>query len=674
MNFLTLKIDGVCRVILFLLLALPAYTKAQQALPSLIPLPQSLQWTKDAFPLNRCEAIFINDEQLQNEVGSWLKMIGIDLPVKYGTGPGDGHFIQVSIGEISSPSGQKEAYHLAVKNNIVTLTANTQHGIFNGLQTLYQLAGAGKVIPGCDIKDYPAYGWRGYMVDVGRNYQSPEQLKQQIDIMSRYKLNVFHFHLTEDVAWRLQVKGYPQLTSPESMLRDKGKFYTVEQIEDLIRYCRERFITFVPEIDMPGHSAAFTRAMGTDMQSDSGLSIVKDILREVCTTYDVPFIHIGADEVEIKNKQFLPEVTRLIQSCGRQVIGWAPGGNYNDSTIRQLWKEEGKEDTRKDFVKYIDSRFLYLSDMDPQNCVVSIFGRQLGERTQGDSNLLGAEICLWDDRRVEQERDHLIMNAVYPGILAFGERSWRGGGYPEVAYYIGPDSSARAKDFAAFEKRLIDHKKTYFTRLPFPYVRQTQLRWKLFGPFNNNGNLNASYWPEKAEVSLEDSAAAIHATGGTIWLWQTYAPQVQAWLPSPRINTTWYAFTRFWSDADTTIALWIEFKNLSRSGADATPPAGQWDYKKSKIWINRQLIPPPKWKYPGRPAGKLEEPLVDEGYYYRPPHKVNVRKGWNQLLVKLPLDTFDLEDWQQPAKWMFTVIPVHKGQGVNWYANDVDFY
>src|SRR3546814_5108122 len=86
----------------------------------------------------------------------------------------------------------------------------------------------------------------------------------------------------------------------------------------------------------------------------------------------------------------------------------------------------------------------------------------------------------------------------------------------------------------------------------------------------------------------------------------------------------------------------------------------------SDVCSSDLLISPPEWKFPGRPPGLLEEPMVDEGYYYRPPATVRVRKGWNQLLVKLPLGLFNYDDWQRPPKWMFTVVPVRKGTGLNW--------
>ena len=645
------------------------------ALPALIPQPQSITWSDDVFDFRKSTTIAFEPELLESEalrLQTTLRERGYNLHIS-GEGDPEKPGIKLRLDTVEAPFLPEEAYLLDVTDEQISLTANTPHGIFNGLQTLTQLITGQPSVRGCHILDFPAYSWRGYMVDAGRNYQSVDLLKQQIDRMARYKLNVFHFHLTEDVAWRLQINGYPQLTDSAHMTRNKGMFYTIDQMKELIAYCKERYITLVPEIDMPGHSAAFTRAMGVNMQSEKGFGIVKDIVEEVCTTYDIPYLHIGADEVKITNERFLPEITSIIQRHGKTVIGWAPGGNYSAETIHQLWKEEGDE-TVTDQTRFIDSKFLYISDFDPMNSVVTIFNRQLGGKPQGDSTLLGAEFCLWADRRVRQEGDLMRMNAVYPAMLAFAERSWRGGGYPGVTFRIGPDSSQRAREFIDFEQRLLAHKEQYFAALPFNYVKQTHIKWKLFGPFENGGQLSAAFWPEQVGIALEDSTADVLATGGTVWLWHTHGPAVEAWLPSPEENTTWYAFTRFWSDVDTTLDLWVDFKDQSKSGADATPPQGEWDYVKSRLWLNGKAVAPPKWSFPGRPSGLLEEPLVDEGFYYRPPTVIRVNKGWNTVLTKLPMATFDpLLDWQVPPKWMFTFIPVHKGTGMNYSANEIKF-
>ncbi len=663
--------------ILVLLLGCSLLSATGRQKPSIIPLPQSVQWSTAQFDLEKCRAIVIKAPSLHREAAYLQQMLakrGKAVSVLSSALPGT-YAIELKLEKVAASQQPEEAYKLEVKQDAIILSGNTAHGIFNGLQTLAQLMDDSRFVPGCSITDHPAFKWRGYMVDVGRNYQSPALLKQQIDMMARYKLNVFHFHLTEDVAWRLEIKQYPQLTAGSNMLRNKGKYYSVEQLKQLIQYCKERHITLVPEIDMPGHSKAFTRAMGVDMQSPQGVRIIKDIIREICSTYDIPYLHIGADEVKITNEQFLPEITQLIRQYKKEVIGWAPGGNYDDHTIRQLWKPEGDKDAGKGLTRYIDSKFLYISDFDPLNSVVTIFNRQLGEKPHGDTSLMGAEFCLWADRKVRAESDLISMNPVYPAMLAFSERSWRGGGYPGVHFNIGPDPSDRAMAFAAFEARLIDHKRKYFTRLPFPYVKQTQIKWRLFGPFENKGDLKASYWPEMKNAHLQDSTGTLEATGGTIWLWHTHGPGgVKAWLPAPKEHTTWYAYSRFWSDTDSTIWMWIDFKDLSRSGADATPPRGEWDYMQSRLWINGAYIPPPQWAFPGRPSGRLEEPMVDEGFYYRPPREIKVKKGWNSVLVKLPMSKFNPDlDWQVPPKWMFTVIPVHKAGGVNWDADERKF-
>ncbi|HRN46336.1 MAG TPA: family 20 glycosylhydrolase, partial [Flavobacterium sp.] len=182
------------------------------------------------------------------------------------------NYITLRLGNVSAPTNQSEAYHLEISANKIVLTANAPQGMYSGVQTLLQLMRDAVFVDATEITDWPAFTWRGFMVDVGRNYQSMKLLKQQIDAMAAYKLNVFHFHPTEDIAWRLQSKLYPQLTDPEFMLRDKGEYYTENDIKELINYCKERYITFIPEIDMPGHSAAFKRAMGVDMQSDAGFA------------------------------------------------------------------------------------------------------------------------------------------------------------------------------------------------------------------------------------------------------------------------------------------------------------------------------------------------------------------------------------------------------------------
>jgi hexosaminidase len=644
--------------------------------PALIPLPQSIRWAPGKCTLSASTSIYVDHDSLQAEAAYLqvqLSAEGFATNIFQGKATKQ-PVIRLLIAEVKAPRNAAEAYQLTVRDHEIILKANTTHGLFNGIQTLLQLVQPNGAIPHCTIIDYPAFAWRGYMIDVGRNFQSVAQLKQQIAIMARYKLNIFHFHLTEDLAWRLEIKKYPQLTSPDITARNKGKFYSVTEMKDLISFCSVRHITLVPEIDVPGHSQAFRRAMGVDMQSPAGTAMVIDIFNELCSTYHFPFIHIGADEVKITNPDFISDVSATIRKHPTQIVAWAPGGKYDNGIIRQLWKDEGDKEVGKKGIRYIDAKFLYISDQDPHNSVVTIFNRQFGNKPAGDTGLLGAEFCVWNDRRVNDEQELVSRNPVYPSMLAFAERSWQGNGYPGIVFFIGPDNEPRARAFQAFESRLLIHKQRYFSQLPFLYVKQTHIQWKLIGPFDNDGVLSSIYWPEKATAPGLDTTKGLRATGGTIWLWQTHGPAVRAWLPAPKEKTTWYAYTKFWSDQDSTMKAWIDLKDLSRSGADATPPAGQWDQVKSAVWVNGQLFAPPSWQFPGRAAGKLEEPMVDENYYYRDPVILRVNKGWNTVLFKLPMGAFNPHpDWQVPPKWMFTFIPVQRGKGINWDATATKF-
>ena len=126
-------------------------------------------------------------------------------------------------------------------------------------------------------------------------------------------------------------------------------------------------------------------------------------------------------------------------------------------------------------------------------------------------------------------------------------------------------------------------------------------------------------------------------------------------LKNPQENTTWYARTKIWSEKSEHKLFWIGFNNLSRSYASNTPQLHTWDDLGSQVWVNNKTIEPPIWKHAGA-KGDLETPLVDEGYSYRAPTKILLKKGWNEILIKLPISDFKGTDWQNPVKWMFTFI------------------
>jgi hexosaminidase len=160
--------------------------------------------------------------------------------------------------------------------------------------------------------------------------------------------------------------------------------------------------------------------------------------------------------------------------------------------------------------------------------------------------------------------------------------------------------------------------------------------------------------PEQTPVA--GSQPAVTATGGTIVLRHWWAPLIRGAIKQPKDSTTWYATTTIWSDTEEEKPFWIGFNNLSRSPSTDSPPLGAWDSKGSAVWVNGELVPPPHWKRGGQ-KGHAEIPLTDEGYEYREPTMIPLKKGWNTVLLKAPVGSFRGKDWHNPVKWMFTFVP-----------------
>jgi len=347
-------------------------------------------------------------------------------------------------------------------------------------------------------------------------------------------------------------------------------------------------------------------------------------------------------------------MTKFIEGLGKKTIGWEPGGNFLPSTIRELWMDDNGTLAGNSDIQYIDSRHLYLNHIDPLEAPVTIFFRQIGDRTKGDKNVLGATLCLWPDRRVADKENILRMSPVYPGMVAFVERTWRGGG--DSGWIANVENEKQEKEFDEFEQRLLDHKEQYFKDIPFPYYRQGMMHWDLFGSYDNDGVLSKSFAPENKNFS---DSPTLTATVGTIVLRHWWYPLIKGIVPDPKENTTWYATTKVWSDEDTTGNFWIGFNDLSRSPATDSPDSGTWNNLKSEVWVNGNVIEPPHWEHPGQ-KGNSEIPLTNEGYSYRKPTKIFLHKGWNNVLIKAPVGTFKGKDWQNPVKWEFTFLPITK--------------
>ncbi len=554
-----------------------------------------------------------------------------------------------------------EAYRLSVSNKRIKIEAVTEQGVYWAMQTLRQLErkkGKRSSVAGCEIVDWPAFRIRGFMQDVGRSYISMEELKREIEILSRFKINVFHWHLTENQAWRLESKIFPMLNDSVNTIRMPGKYYTLEEARDLVDFCKKHQVLLIPEIDMPGHSAAFVRAFRHDMQSPEGMKILKLLLDEVCETFDVPYLHIGTDEVEFTNPHFVPEI--VVRSKGKKVISWNPGWHYKPGEIdmTHLWSYRGKAQPG---IPAIDSKFHYLNHFDVFGDIVALYNSRIYDQAEGSEDIAGTILALWHDRLIDNEWNLVIENGLYPNMLAIAERAWRGGGteyFDGLGTILPPEDTEAFKEFADFEKRMLWHKEHTFKGYPFAYVKQTNVKWNITDAFPNGGDMDKVFPPEQELKDIYhyngNTYGVRQAIGAGIYLRHVWGDMVPAFYADPKENHTAYAYTWVYSPKDQEVGLWAEFQNYSRSEMDLAPLPDKWDYKGSRIWINDREILPPVWTATHK-VKSYEVPLGNENCVGRVPLAVHLNKGWNKVFLKLPIGKFKMAETRL-VKWMFTAV------------------
>lgn len=565
------------------------------------------------------------------------------------------------VNQIEGAKFQEEAYHLSITRKGILLEATTPKGMYWGRQTLEQLKYTKNKkawVPQCDITDWPAFRIRGFMHDVGRSYIPVEELKREISLLSRYKINVFHWHLTENQAWRLECKKYPQLNAPENMEREKGKFYTLDEARQLVEFCKQHQVLLIPEIDMPGHSAAFERTFKTDMQSEKGTQILKDIIDEVCATFDVPYLHIGTDEVQFTNPDFVPMMVKYIRDKGKKVISYNPGWNYKPGEIdmMQLWSYRGKAQKG---IPAIDCRYHYANHFDTYADLVAMFNSRIYNQPEGSDDLAGCIVAFWNDRFIDNTPQLLAENNFYPYMLTLAERAWRGGGncyFDGKGTLLWEDEPEQLAAFKEFEHRLLWQKKTWLKEVLFPYVCQTQSEWQITDAFPNGGDLNKVFPPEQQEDSVYQYEGKTYKTrkiiGNGIYLRHVWGTLVPGFYANPQENHTAYATRWIYSPKERKAKLALEFQNYSRSESDLAPRQGTWDYKCSRAWLNGQEIMPPVWENTNTERSN-EITLKNENYMSRPAIDITLKKGWNKLMLKLPVGKFSSKETRL-VKWMFT--------------------
>lgn len=340
----------------------PLFVVAQQA-ASIIPQPVSMQLNDGSFAVDENTAILfnVNENELKAAadffVGAVKSISAYNLPVNANK-PKSIHLkieVNASIGE--------EGYLLNVNPTSIEIRANTKSGILYGMQSLLQQLPAIRTnakleIPCMNVVDYPRFKWRGMHLDESRHFFGPELVKEYIDLMASYKMNVFHWHLIDDQGWRIEIKQYPKLTKIGAWRVDQndkiwserpqakpgeqstyGGYYTQEQIKEIIQYAADRGITIVPEIEMPGHVASAIAAhpelsctqkpqlplTGGDYTgissnycagNDSVFLFLKNVLTEVIDLFPSEYIHIGGDEVNKESWKACPRCQARINENG----------------------------------------------------------------------------------------------------------------------------------------------------------------------------------------------------------------------------------------------------------------------------------------------------------------------------------------------------------------------
>jgi hexosaminidase len=389
--------------------------------PALVPAPRRMVLGAGAFTLQSDTRIWTDDASLatgQQLAERWRKSTGYALPVATRPAAADPvpHAILFTTRSAAPALGQ-EGYELNVTPNSILLRAPTQAGLFYGAQTLSQLLppqifstnpvpGQSWRIPSAQILDQPRFPWRGMMLDVSRDFFTPAEIERLLDLLALHKLNTFHWHLVDNNGWRIEIRKYPKLTrigawrshsrvlplrpKPDNFEEDTahpawaaalptaygpdgryGGFYTQEQVRAVVAYATALHITIVPEIEMPGHSAAalsaYPELLCTGVTQgnvycagrDASFDFLENVLTEVFALFPGPFVHIGGDEVRMNNwtqcdqcqarmkaggmtnvnqlqSYFIRRIETFVNAHGRRLVGWSEimhGGLAQNATV-----------------------------------------------------------------------------------------------------------------------------------------------------------------------------------------------------------------------------------------------------------------------------------------------------------------------------------------------------
>ena len=400
-----------------------------------------------------------------------------------------------------------EAYELKITKKAISIRASGEAGVRNGLNTLAQIRALQEAhfrgdtanwLPCLKIQDSPAFSWRGLMLDCSRTFIPIDQIRQYIDVLALYKMNVLHLHLTDDQGWRLEIKQFPELTTLCSeadpvYANEQGGFYTQEEMKDLIAYAAAKNITIVPEIEMPGHSSEVFRAFPelscrgeqtTIFPFFSGPGVTEDIfcagkeevftfleqvLDEVCALFPSPWIHIGGDEApkvrwdeclvcqqriqdegladshELQS-YFIRRIEGMLNARGKTLIGWdeiLEGGLAENAAVMSWRGESGgiAAARMKHPVVMSPTSHCYFDYSHGTTPVEEVYAYNPVPDTltaEEATYILGAQGNFWS--HIDRQ-PYAMQRQIFPRIMALAEVLWSGSG----------------KDYDAFQQRLNDH-------------------------------------------------------------------------------------------------------------------------------------------------------------------------------------------------------------------------
>ena len=346
----------------------------------IVPRPAEVEELPGSFRLTPRTPVVITDERLRTPAEIFARAVGKLTGTEPAvTAASEKHAVTLQL----QPGYEAEEYLLKVGRQRITVTASTPQAVLHGLRSLQQLVAGGE-IPACVVRDKPTFAYRGAMLDVCRHFFPVEDVKTYIDILSLHKINKFHWHLTDDQGWRIEIKKYPLLTQigsrrAETLVGryDKNKegvydgkpyggFYTQDEIRDVVEYAARRFITVIPEIEFPGHAVAalasypWLSCTGEQYEvrqtwdiddrvfcigRDSTFRFIEGVLEEVVALFPSAYIHIGGDECPTDRWERCPRcrermraeglsrprqlqgyattrIERFLRSHGRRLIGW----------------------------------------------------------------------------------------------------------------------------------------------------------------------------------------------------------------------------------------------------------------------------------------------------------------------------------------------------------------